>query len=395
MYENIFELIKDANISLEKAVNKTPIFEASKLGENVYIKMENLQKTGSFKYRGAYNKINNLSEEEKSKGVIASSAGNHAQGVAKSATKLDIKSYVCIPKLAPIAKIEATRNYGAEVILVDGVYDDCYAHAIEKAKNEDLTFIHPFDDEYVIAGQGTIGLEILEQLPDVERIIVPIGGGGLISGIAVAVKSLKPDVEIIGVEAAEAASMYKSIFNGEVTTIDSVKTLADGIAVKRPGDLTFEIVRDLVDEIVLVSEGDIAKSILRLIEENKIIAEGAGAAAIAASQKFDDDKVTCCVLSGGNINVNTISKIIQRGLYETGRLCEVTTLIGNEAGQLMKLLEIIREESINILTLTQYAEHEKSSLNSQVVRMVLETKNEEQVEDIFNKLKAAGYKHYK
>ena len=395
MLNHIYKLIEEAKKTLDGHINKTPIFTASNLGENTFIKMEHLQRTGSFKFRGAYNKINNLTEEEKSRGVIASSAGNHAQGVAKSATEQGIKSTICIPALAPIAKVEATRNYGADVVLVDGVYDDAYKKARELEKEHNYTFLHPFDDEYVIAGQGTIGLEIMEQLPNVERIIVPIGGGGLISGIAVAAKTINPNVEIIGVEPEGAASMYNSIKKGEIIELDTCGSMADGIAVKRPGDLTFKIISKLVDDIVLVSEGEIATAILDLLERNKLVSEGAGAAAIAASKKFNDNKVTCCILSGGNININMISRIITKGLYESGRLCEITTVLQDKPGELVTLLTYLKEIGANVLTINQYAEHEKNDLAQLVVRMVLETKDNEQVEKIYSILASKGYKHYK
>lgn len=395
MFEDIFTLILRAEKTLEKSINKTPIFTASYLGSNRYIKMENLQRTGSFKYRGAYNKISNLTDEEKAKGVIASSAGNHAQGVAKSASALNIKSIICIPSVAPIAKVESTRRYGADVVLVDGVYDDAYKKAVELAEDRDLTFIHPFDDKYVIAGQGTIGIEILDQLPKVERIIVPIGGGGLISGIAIAVKNLKPNVEIIGVEAEGAACFFESKKNGKLTEISSASTIADGIAVKRPGDLTYGIISELVDDIVTVSDGEVAGAILNMLEKSKVIAEGAGATPIAALSKFDDDKVTCCVLSGGNINVNMIARIIQKGLYESGRQCEITTILSDKPGELLKLLNIFKDLEVNILAVNQFAEHEKNQLGGLVVRIVLETKNSEQVNDIYYLLREKGYIQYK
>lgn len=395
MFDNIYELILQARQTLSGNINNTPIFTASNLGENVYIKMEHLQRTGSFKYRGAYNKINNLTDEEKKKGVIASSAGNHAQGVAKSAALQGIKSTICIPAIAPIAKIEATKRYGAEVVLVDGVYDDSYKKARELAKEHDYTFIHPFDDEYVIAGQGTIGLEILEQLPNVQRIVVPIGGGGLISGIAIAVKTLRPDVEIIGVEAEGAKCMYESVHASHIVELPTAKSLADGIAVKRPGDLTFSIIKELVDDIVVVSDGEIAQSILNLLEKNKLVSEGAGASSIAALDKLSDDKVTCCVLSGGNINVNVIAKIIQKGLYESGRLCEITTQLQDIPGELANFLGYLTELGANVLTINQFAEHEKNELGTMVVRMVLETKNSEHVNEIYSMLKDKGYQHYR
>ena len=301
------DMIKEAREILDGNIEKTPIYTASRMGENLYIKMENLQKTGSFKLRGAFNKIAHLDDEQKAKGVISCSAGNHAQGVALSATKQGIKSYICIPSIAPLSKIEATRGYGGEVIIVDGTFDDAQAKAYELQKERDLTYVAPFDDEYVLCGQGTIGLEILEQLPDVKYIVVPIGGGGLIAGIALAVKSVKPDVKIIGVEPENAASMLASRKAGKIVTLDSANTMADGIAVKKPGEITFDLVEKYVDEIVTVSEDEITNAILRLLEESKVSAEGAGASSVAAvlSEKYDfSDGKVCAVLSLSLIHIS-------------------------------------------------------------------------------------------
>ncbi len=392
------EKIYEAREILKGVVTETPIFTSERIGKNINIKMENLQKTGSFKIRGAYNKIAHLTPEEAAKGVIACSAGNHAQGVALSATRQGIKSYIAIPEGAPLAKIEATKNYGGEVIVVKGVYDDAFQKALEVQAEKDLTFVHPFDDEYVIAGQGTIGLEILEQLPDVKYIVVPIGGGGLIAGIASAVKQLKPEVKIIGVQAEGAPGMKESIDLDRIETCSQCKTIADGIAVKRPGDLTFEIVKELVDDIVLVSESEISATILRLLDENKVAAEGAGAASVAAviNNKYDfKGEEVCCVLSGGNINANTISKIIMRGLYDTGRLAEITTIVEDRPGKLIEMLNIIRDENGNIHSLEQYSDHHQMGVQAYVVRTVVETANKEHVDRIFKKLGDAGYTHYR
>lgn len=389
------KMIQEAREFLKGKISETPIFTASRMGENVYIKMENLQKTGSFKIRGAYNKMANLTEEQAKKGVISCSAGNHAQGVALSATQLGIKSYICIPSVAPLSKVDATRGYGGEVIIVDGTFDDAQAKAYEIQEERDLTYVAPFDDPYVIAGQGTIGLEILEQLPDVKYIVVPIGGGGLISGISIAVKSLKPDVKIIGVEAENAASMRASLDENKKVTLTSSNTMADGIAVKTPGDLTLEIVKEYVDEVVTVSEEEIQKTILRLIEEGKTTAEGAGATSIAAilEEKYDfSDGKVCAVLSGGNINVNTVSRIIKNGLFETGRMTEVATVIPDKPGELIRLLNIVKDLGANILTINQYSEAEEMDINSAVVRLVLETFNNDHKKQIYNALAEAGYR---
>lgn len=388
-------MIEEARDFLEGKISKTPIFTSSRMGENLYIKMENLQKTGSFKIRGAFNKMAHLTEEEKKKGVISCSAGNHAQGVALSATNQGIKSYICIPSVAPLSKIDATRGYGGEVIIVDGTFDDAQVRANELEKSEDLTYIAPFDDEYVIAGQGTIGLEILEQVPDVKYIVVPIGGGGLISGIAAAVKQVNPEVKIIGVEPENAASMKKSIEAGKIITLDSANTMADGVAVKTPGKITFEHVKKYVDEIVTVSEEEIIHAILRLLEEGKVTSEGAGASSVAAilEKKYDfSDGKVCAVLSGGNINMNAISRIIKSGLFDSGRMTEISTIIPDRPGELIRLLEIIKEKGANVLTINQYSESEEMDINTAVVRMVLETFNDEHKEEIYQALYDEGYR---
>ena len=388
------EMIKEARQILDGNIEKTPIYTASRMGENLYIKMENLQKTGSFKLRGAFNKIAHLTKEQAAKGVISCSAGNHAQGVALSATKQGINSYICIPSIAPLSKIEATRGYGGEVIIVDGTFDDAQARAYELQKEMDLTYVAPFDDEYVLCGQGTIGLEILEQLPDVKYIVVPIGGGGLIAGIALAVKSLKPDVKIIGVEPENAASMLASRKAGKIVTLDSANTMADGIAVKKPGEITFDLVQKYVDEIVTVSEDEITNAILRLLEESKVSAEGAGASSVAAvlAEKYDfSDGKVCAVLSGGNININTIAQIINQGLFKTGRLCEITTTISDKPGELIRLLEIIKDQGANIKDIDQFKSAETVGFDHAVVRIIAETYNKDHRNQIYQVLAENGY----
>ena len=277
--------VYDAQKALKGVARKTDVIHAPKLcpGIDLYLKTENLQVTGSFKLRGAYYKMTRLSKEEKARGVIACSAGNHAQGVALAAQKNGIKAVICLPDGAPISKVEATKSYGAEVCLVEGVYDDAYQKALQLRDEKGYTFVHPFNDEEVIAGQGTIALEIIEQLPEVDAVLVPIGGGGLISGIAYTLKTLKPDIKIYGVEAKGAASMQLSVENGEIEELDGVKTIADGIAVKKPGDLTYDICSKYVDKIVTVSDDEISAAILALMEQQKLVTEGAGAVAVAAA----------------------------------------------------------------------------------------------------------------
>ena len=389
------EMIKDAKEVLKKVARSTPVISAPKIGENVSIKAENLQLTGSFKLRGAYYKISSLTPEEKAKGVIACSAGNHAQGVALSATKNGIKSTICIPAGAPLSKVEATRGYGGDVVLVPGVYDDAYAKAVELTEKNGYTFVHPFNDEKVIAGQGTIGLEILEQEPDVEAVFVPIGGGGLISGVACAIKSVKPECKVYGVQAAGAPSMFDSINKGEIIELANVSTIADGIAVKKPGDLTFEMCQKYVDGIVTVTEDEIATAILALMEMQKTVSEGAGATSVAAVM-FDKvpevkGKNIVCIVSGGNIDVSILSRVITKGLTKTGKITEVTTKVIDKPGQLIHLLQLVSDAGANIISINHQREDKKSEVNSCIVSMVLETRNIAHSEELCKTLQDNGY----
>ena len=387
-------MIYEAQQRLRNIARITPLTAAPVFGKNVYIKAENLQLTGSFKLRGAYNKICSLSEEEKARGVIACSAGNHAQGVALSASRAGIRSVICMPAGAPIAKVESTKGYGAEVVLVDGVYDDAARKAEELAREEGYTFAHPFNDEMVIAGQGTIALEIIRQLPEVDQIVVPIGGGGLISGVAYTIKQIKPSCRVVGVQAAGAPSMKQSIEAGEIQELGSVSTIADGIAVKKPGDLTFECCQKYVDEIVTVTDSEISSAILALMESQKTVTEGAGATPVAAVMfgKVDTkDRVTVCVVSGGNIDVTILSRVITTGLIKTGRITEIRTLVEDKPGQLIHLLEIIAGTGANIKSIEHNHESQKSEVTACEVSMVLETRNLAHVQEIQNALTKAGY----
>ncbi len=373
---------------------RTPLEAAPKIRENLYIKAENLQLTGAFKLRGAYNKIRSLSPEEAAKGVIACSAGNHAQGIALSATKLGIKSIICMPAGAPISKVEATKNYGAEVVLVPGVYDDAAREAARLSEEHGYTFAHPFNDPYVIAGQGTIGLEILEQLPDVEQVVVPIGGGGLISGIAFAIKSLKPACRVIGVQAATVASMYESRKAGEVTTVNDGDTIADGIHVLTPGELTFELCQKYVDDIVTVSEDEICAAMLALMEGQKTVSEGAGATTVAACMfgKVDtSSKKTACVVSGGNVDVTTLSRVITKGLVKSGRLADISARVLDKPGSLIQLLQVVSESGANIVSINHVRDDEHADVNTCIVSMVLETRDITHVRQIKQALRDKGY----
>ena len=387
------DMVYDAQKKLKEVARLTPLNPAPAIGENVFIKSENLQLTGSFKLRGAFNKISSLTDEEKSRGVIACSAGNHAQGVALSATKNGIKSVICMPAGAPLAKVEATKGFGAEVVLVDGVYDDAAREAERLTKEKGYTFAHPFNDEYVIAGQGTIALEILEQLPDVEQVVVPIGGGGLISGVAYTIKQLKPDCKVIGVQAATVPSMYESWKAGKIVTVPDGNTFADGIHVLTPGNLTFELVEKYVDEVVTVSEDEICAAILTLLEKSKTVAEGAGATPVAAClyNKVDMTKKTVCVVSGGNVDVTTLNRIITKGMIKTGRIVEVQTKVGDKPGQLNRLLQLIAENGANIMSIVHKREDKAADVNTCVVSLVLETRNAEHVKKLHDSMIAAGY----
>lgn len=388
------QMIQEAQESLKGIARKTPLENANRLGENIYIKSENLQLTGAFKIRGAYNKIRSLTPEEASHGVIACSAGNHAQGIALSATKLGIKSVICMPEGAPISKVEATRNYGAEVVLVPGVYDDAAREAERLSKEHGYTFAHPFNDPYVIAGQGTIGLEILEQLPDVDVILVPIGGGGLISGLAYAVKHLKPSCQVIGVQAAGAASMVDSLEAGHILTLPSVHTIADGIQVKTPGDLTFEMCRQYVDKVVAVSENEIAGAILSVLEKQKLVAEGAGAVGIAAAMYGKVDlrgKTVCALLSGGNVDVTMLERIITRGLAKAGRTANFATVLPDQPKTLATLLNIMSDMGVNVLEVNHERGNLKAPVGSCVVHLLVETRDALHVQQIYETLRAQGY----
>ena len=389
--------IYHAAFVLKQVARRTDMIYSPNLSKNfdLYLKTENLQLTGSFKLRGAYYKISQLSEEQRKAGIIACSAGNHAQGVALAASRMGIKSIVCMPDGAPISKVEATKALGAEVCLVKDTYDDAYAHAVKLQQESGMTFIHPFNDDEVIAGQGTIGLEILDQLADVDAVICPIGGGGLISGVAYAIKNLNPNIKVYGVQAENAPSMAESVKQGEAITLETVRTFADGIAVKHPGDTTFEIVQKYVDEVVTVSEDEIAAAILALIEKQKLIAEGAGAVSVAAAMfgKLPiEGKKVVCIISGGNIDVNILSRVITRGLITAGRNATLTIALEDKPGQLVGVSRIVSDCGANVVSV----HHERSDANMAVtscyLRVGMETRDFEQIEEIRKRLTEAGFK---
>lgn len=382
---------------LKTVARKTDLIPAPVLsrGFDMYLKTENLQLTGSFKLRGAYYKISQLNEEQRKAGIVACSAGNHAQGVALAATRMGIKSIVCMPDSAPISKVEATKALGAEVRLVKGAYDDAAAYAAQLQQESGMTFIHPFNDDEVIAGQGTIGLEILDQLPDVDAVICPVGGGGLLSGVAFAIKQLNPNVKIYGVQAENAASMVKSIKDGEITQLSSVKTFADGIAVKKPGDLTYSLISQYVDEMVTVTEDEIAAAILTLLEKQKVIAEGAGAVSVAAAlfgKVPIEGKKVVCLVSGGNIDVNILSRVITRGLITTGRNCTMQIALEDKPGQLLGVSRIVSECGANVVSVLHGNSDANTAITSCTLTISLETRDFAQIDEIKRRLNEEGFR---
>lgn len=386
-----------ARYVLNQVIRRTDLVQAPRLNPaaDIYLKPENLQVTGSFKVRGACYKISQLTDEEKARGVIACSAGNHAQGVALGASFNKIKSLICLPDGAPISKVEATRRYGADICLVPGVYDDAYQKAIQLRDEHGYTFVHPFDDENVIAGQGTIGLELLEQLPDVEVVLVPIGGGGLASGVAYAIKSLNPKVQVWGVQAAGAPSMYQSLVDHQILRLSAVNTIADGIAVKEPGVLTYDVCEKYLDGVVTVTEDEICAAILALIEQQKMVAEGAGAVSVAAAM-FNKvpvaGKKTICIVSGGNIDVTILNRVINRGLFKSGRTYTFVVELDDKPGQLVGVSQIVASLGGNVISVRHERNDDAERVTACQLRLKVETRDEEQINEIRKALKKNHYK---
>ena len=390
--------IQAARERLADLVHKTPLEGShtfSKIaGREVYLKLENLQRTGSFKVRGASNCILTLTEEQKSRGIIAASAGNHAQGVALGGTMAGCKSTVVMPEAAPLAKVEATKGYGAEVVLYGKTFDASLGKAQEIQKETGAYFIHPYDDPAVMAGQGTIGLEILEQNPELDSIVVPVGGGGLLAGIAAAVKQTNPRVKVYGVQTEQAPAMYLSKKEGYWVSHPASKTIADGIAVGLPGKLTWEVINQYVDDMLLVKEEDIAAAMLLMLERDKMVVEGAGATPLAAILHHivpGSDK-TAAVISGGNIDVNTISRSIEKGLIRTGRRIKLTTWMADRPGELVKFITHLEKLQVNILYINHVRADRSVALGETRVEMDVETRNQEHVQEVARHLRQAGYK---
>ena len=389
--------IKEARERIKGTIIKTPLLQSSVFSEicsnNVFMKCENLQVTGAYKIRGALNKILTLNEEEKKKGVICSSAGNHAQGVAYASSLMNIESTIVMPKTTPYLKVQATKNYGGNVVLYGNCYDDAFLEAKRIEKEEGKVFIPPFDDLDVIYGQGTIALEVLEENPNIDYILCPIGGGGLISGISLAAKSINPNIKVIGVQAEGAPSMANSIREGKRITLDSVKTIADGIAVKCPGEKTFEIIKDYVDEIVTVSETEIVDAFLLLSEKHKLLGEASGVVTLAALKKLKcQDKNICCVISGGNIDMLTISTLINNGLVSGGRLFCFSVELPDVPGQLVEISKILSEQNANVVKLEHNQFKAMNRINNVVLEVTVETNGHEHIEQIIKKFDEVGYK---
>jgi len=389
-------MILEARERLKGVAQRTGLVQFKALSDEnsqIYLKTEDLQNTGSFKVRGAYIKIASLTAQERAGGVIASSAGNHAQGVALAARTFGVPATIVMPAGAPLSKVMATRELGANVVLHGKVYDDAYEHARRLQQELGATFIHPFDDPMVIAGQGTIGLEIMDELPDVNTIVVPIGGGGLASGVAAAVKMLHPNVRIVGVQAAGAAGMKASLEAGHVVSLDSAKTIADGIAVKQPGELTFELCREYVDEVVTVDDDEIAQAILFLMERGKMVAEGAGAAPVAAiiNKKFDVSGKVAAVISGGNIDVTMISRIIEKGLLRAGRVSKLRILMQDRPGQLELVSHIIGAGGANVMAVHHDRTDVDLDIRDAILEITMETQDRAHAKRIIETLREAGF----
>lgn len=387
----------EAKERLTTVINKTPLIHSDvfslESGNDVYIKPENLQRTGSFKIRGAYNKISKLTDEEKKKGVITSSAGNHAQGVAFAAQKLGIKAVIVMPKHTPLIKVEATQKYGAEVVLEGEVYDDAYKKALELQEKEGYVFVHPFNDEDVIEGQGSIALEVLEEVPDTDIILVPLGGGGLISGISAAAKLMNPKIKIVGVEPLGAACAKASLEKGEVVELNEISTIADGTAVKKMGDLNYEYIKRYVDEIITISDYELMETFLLLVEKHKIVAENSGILSIAGLKKLDEKgKKIVSIVSGGNIDVLTISSMINKGLVERGRIFKFSVCLPDKPGQLLEVSRILAELNGNVIKLDHNQFKNLDRFHDVELQVTVETTGEAHIQKIIGAMKDEGFR---
>jgi threonine dehydratase len=396
MRELTIDDVREAAAAIEGVTRPTPLIRSYTLGETagteVYYKPENLQRTGSFKIRGAFNKVRSLTADERERGVIASSAGNHAQGVASAARTAGIPATIVMPAGAPLTKVMRTRSYGAEVVLHGDYYEAAYARAQDIQRERDLVFVHPFDDPLVIAGQGTIGLEIFDELPDVDTVVVPIGGGGLISGIALTLKALKPDVRIVGVEAAGAPAALKALEVGKLVTLDRAETIADGIKVRKVGENTFHYISRFVDEIVLVDDEEISLAMVELMESSKLVVEGAGAVTAAAlfnNRIANPGRKVVAVLGGGNVDINLVARVIERGLTRAGRYALLHVRLVDKPGQLTQVLDVLAERHVNILDVLHDRAAWRVPIGAVDVEMLLEVRDAAHAREITQLLRAA------
>ncbi|GGM57424.1 threonine dehydratase [Halarchaeum rubridurum] len=391
--------IREAVAPVSEVARRTPLEHSytfsAMTGADVHLKFENTQRTGSFKVRGAANRIQRLSDAEREAGVVTASAGNHAQGVALAATRAGVDATVVMPETAPISKVKATRSYGAAVELSGIDYDEAQARAHEIEVEEERTYVHAFDDEAVMAGQGTIGVELVEDLPAVDTVVVPVGGGGLIGGVATAVKGIAPDVRVVGVQAEGASSVADSLHKGRVTEAEQVDTIADGIAVRGVGERTFPVIRERVDDVVTVTDAEIANALVLLLERGKTLVEGAGAAPLAAllAEAFDyeADETVVPILSGGNVDLNLLTTVILRGLVDQGRYVKLRTVLKDRPGALDDLLDILTDERANIYAIQHDRTNRDVALNAAEVELELETRGEDHVEGLLARLRDAGY----
>jgi len=390
--------IIDAKNRLGQTIHHTGMYYSGTFsnfaGNKIYLKTENLQKTGSFKVRGAYNKIAKLSELQKLKTVVCASAGNHAQGVAYSATTKGIESIIVMPKGTPIAKVSATAGYGAKTVLYGDFYDDAHAHALKLAKDKKAEFIHPFDDLDIIAGQGTIALEMLSDNPDLDAIVVPVGGGGLLAGVAFMAKQIKPSIKVIGVQAEKADAFSQSFKAKSKIALNDIYTIADGIAVKNPGDVTLEYILKYADDILTVTDNEIAETVIHLMERAKLVVETAGATgvALAINKKLNmQNKNVACVLSGGNIDVGLIHKIVEKGLVSRGRQMTLSVVLPDKPGALQKFASIMGDNNANIISVRYDRTHSELNLNETILHIAFETSGQQHGEQVLSNLKKAGY----
>ncbi|TKX47038.1 threonine ammonia-lyase [Halorubrum sp. SD690R] len=391
--------IREARERVSGVARHTPLERSRSFSEmsgaDLHLKLENFQRTGAFKIRGAMNRIQTLSEAEREAGVVTASAGNHAQGVALAASRAGVDATVVMPKFAPVSKVKATRGYGASVRLEGVDYDEAQAYAHRLEREEDRTYVHAFDDPVVMAGQGTLGLEIVDDCPDLDTVVVPIGGGGLISGVAVAIKEQLPDVRVVGVQAEGAASAAKSLEAGEVTEIDSVDTIADGIATRSVGEETLEVMAEYVDEVVTVDDREIALALTLLLERAKTLVEGAGAVALAAvlseAFEYDDGKTVVAALCGGNIDLNRLGTVVRRGLVQMGRYLKITIDLKDRPGELERVSSIVARTGANVYAVHHDRTSRDVAVNAAELELELETDDAEHAADIVDALEAEGY----